>query len=103
TVHVWVKVIAGNFVDGDTRHVFLQGIADVQRPGLLDLIGVDDVDTRRHLLGIDTGARYGRGRVHDERRHGPGGASRILGTAAFNAWLGRGHHDGRQLLNGAGR
>ncbi len=57
-LHVGLEGIAGNFIDDDARHVFLQRIADVQRSRLLDLIGVDDVDAGRHLVGINASARY---------------------------------------------
>jgi hypothetical protein len=98
-LHVGLEGIAGNFIDDDTRHVFLQGIADVQRPGLLDLVGVDEVDARRHLLGIDAGARYRRGRVYHQLGYGPGDSSGVLGAAGLGARLRSGHHDGRQRLD----
>jgi hypothetical protein len=101
-LHIWLKRIAGNLVDDDSRHVFLQSVRDVQRPGLLDLIGVDDIDSCRHLIGIDARARYRRGRVHKDPWQGSSDAGRILGAPAFGACRRPGHHDGWQGLNGAG-
>ncbi len=98
--HVRLKRIAGNFTDGDARHVLTQGVGDVQRPGLLDLIGVNQVDARRYLVRIGAGAGKRRG-IYQHSRYGPSHAGSILIAAAFDAGLGPGHHDGRQL-NGVG-
>src|SRR5260370_70809 len=98
-LHVRLKWIAGNFVDDDTRHVFLQRIADVQRPGLLDLIGVDDIDAGGHLISLYARARDWRARIHHDPGRGPDHATRILAAAAFDAWRRPGHHHGRPGLN----
>ena len=97
------KWIAGDFIDGDARHVVLQGIGDVQRIGSLDLIGVDDIDTRRHLVGIDAGAGKRRRRIHPRDRRSPDHASRSFIATALDALLRPGHHDRWQLVTSLGR
>ena len=83
--YVRLEWVAGNFIDGNARHVLLQGIGDVQRPGLLDLIGVDDIDARRHLVGIDIGAGKRRGRINQDGGDGADPAGCALVAATFGA------------------
>ena len=101
-LHIGREGIAANFVDGDARHVFHQRIADVERARLLDLTGVDGVDARRHLVGIDVGAGQRRGRIDEDSLQGPNRAARRAVAARFDALFGSGHLDRRQFLNIAG-
>ena len=88
-LHVRLKRIAGDLVDNDARHLLLQRIGDIQRTGARNLIGVDDVDACRNFVGIDAGARDGRGRIHHEPRHGGShGPSRIFRPPGLRAWRG---------------
>src|ERR1700732_5323699 len=58
-LQVWLEWIAGNFMDNDTRHVFVQGIRDIWRPDELDLICVNHIDACRHLIDLYARTRYG--------------------------------------------
>src|ERR1700694_4542995 len=104
-LQVWLEWIAGNFIDNDTRHVFLQGIRDIWRPDALDLSCVNDIDACRHLIDLNPRirTRYRRRGVHHASWQGPHGARRISGAAGLGVWRGPRNHDGWQGLNGAGR
>ena len=55
-LHVRLKRVARDLVDDNTRHIFHKGVADVQRSGLLDLLGTDNIDAGGHLVRVDAGA-----------------------------------------------
>ena len=56
-LHVRLEWISRHFTDNDARHIFLQGIRNVQRLGALDLIYVNYIDACWNLFDIYAGTR----------------------------------------------
>ena len=104
-LHVGLKRIAGDFTDNDARHVFLQGIGDVQRSSALDLSGIDGIErwpgTCRHQLHQGSDRQV----ASSQKTTGIGGrltGGRIFRTAMLDAWLRLGNHDRWQFVNRLG-
>ncbi len=102
-LHVGLERIACHFGDDDARYIFYQSVADVQRSGLLDLVGVDDIDAGGRLVGLDVTAGQRRCRIDHDGGYGANPAGRLPVAATFNAGLCLGDRDRRQSLRGLGR